>query len=129
MASANRTTTNPRSAFPILRMRLLAGLMLTLADGFGSASFFFLSVNMLCVSFLPPGHRKRVVGEVASPGLEGGQVAVLHLHAAVSCHATVAAYSSIRLSASAKSLIFSCCMALTTVALGAYVACNFGELR
>ena len=34
------------------------------------------------------------IGErVASPGLEGGQVAVLRLHVASSCHVTSAAYS------------------------------------
>ena len=37
-----------------------------------------------CVSLLPPIERQRVVGgEVADPGLEGGQVAVLRPHVAV----------------------------------------------
>jgi hypothetical protein len=36
---------------------------------------------------------RAVSGWIASPGLEGGQVAVLHLHVGSSYHATSAAYS------------------------------------
>jgi hypothetical protein len=38
-----------------------------------------------CFSFLPPRERQRVIGgEVAGPGLEGGQVAVLRPNVAIS---------------------------------------------
>ena len=45
---------------------------------------------------LPPRERQRVVGgEVAGPGLEGRQVAVLRLHVAVKLgHVMIATYSS-----------------------------------
>jgi hypothetical protein len=37
--------------------------------------------------------KRQVVGSVASPNLEGGQVAILRLHAASAGHATDASYS------------------------------------
>src|SRR5215217_7386035 len=46
------------------------------------------------VSLLPPMQKQGVAGEVASPGLEGGQVAVLRPRAASIGHVTKAAYSS-----------------------------------
>src|SRR5215210_6843622 len=64
-----------KAAKPLQRMRLAA------------VTFILLS------SLRPPwsGDRRFVFGEVAGPGLEGGQVAVLRLHAESASHVTNAA--------------------------------------
>src|SRR5215210_8059181 len=49
-----------------------------------------------CVSLLPPMEGQRGVGEVAGPGLEGAQVAVLCLHVASAGHVTKTSYSGVR---------------------------------
>src|SRR5215210_1768074 len=49
-----------------------------------------------CVSLLPPMEGQRVAGEVAGPGLEGAQVAVLCLHVASIGRVTIVSYSFAR---------------------------------
>ena len=78
-----------KAAKPLQRMRLDAVTFNLLSS---SQRLWVLVIGVLAfVSLLPAGERQEVVAEVAGPGLEGGQVAVLRLHAASASHVTNAA--------------------------------------
>src|SRR5215212_4293355 len=90
------TYTIPTTLAVVLYVFIYSSLLGLLMAEFSSASFLFSSREHGCVSFRPPMERQRGGVEVAGPGLEGRQVAVLRLHAASAGHATKAAYSCLR---------------------------------
>src|SRR5919112_3845665 len=80
-----KTIPATKAAKPLQRMRLdaVAFILLSFLRGL---RFGHLRSR---VRLLPPvRQRRRAVGEVAGPGIEGGQVAVLRLHAASASRVT-----------------------------------------
>src|SRR5215210_9448914 len=63
------------------------------AGSFGTAASWLIGSSFLSLS---GGRERECVVRVAGPSLEGGQVAVLRLHAASTGHVTKAAYSYVR---------------------------------
>src|SRR5215204_7434876 len=85
----------PTTLAVVLYIFIYSSLLGLLIAVFSSASFLFPLVNTVASPSSRPWKGRGWV-EVAGPGLEGRQVAVLHLHAASAGHVMNAAYSCLR---------------------------------
>src|SRR5215216_354770 len=89
------TYTIPTTLAVVLYVFIYSSLLGLLMAVFSSASFLFPLVNTVTSPSARPWKGRGWV-EVAVPGLEGRQVAVLRLHVASVSHVTKSAYSCLR---------------------------------